>query len=191
MDRLDDIHEKYKGWPGAIGISETGISSNDLFNPELTSMALRLAEMNPRQRAIIRVHESLSDENHLMINAILGESYVAPHKHDELEKTETFRIIKGKAFVVFFEDDGKVKDKIEMDSDPDGRRIVTVRPGIWHTVIPMSEETVLLEAKRQPSYGYNPDTDKTMAPWAPDQKNNKLGLKYIMSLKSELDIPSK
>lgn len=191
MDRLDDIHEKYKGWPQAVNVPETGISSDDLFNPELTSIALRLAEMNPRQRAIIRVHESLSDENHLMINAILGESYVAPHKHDELEKTETFRIIKGKALVVFFDDEGKVKDKIEMDSDPDGRKIVTVRPGSWHTVIPMSEETVLLEAKRQPLGGYNPETDKNMASWAPDQKDTELGLKYIMGLKSELDIPSK
>ncbi len=188
MDKLDSIHQAHGEWPQAVSLSETGISSNDLFNSDLTQIALNLAEKNPRKRAIVRIHEKLSDENHLMINAILGESYVQPHKHDELEKTEIFRIIKGKALVVFFDEEGRVEDKIEMDSDPDGRKIVTVRPGKWHTVIPMSDETVLLEAKKQPAGGYNPETDKEMAPWAPDQKDIEFGLKYIMKLKGELDI---
>lgn len=185
MDKLDNIHETYGGWPQAVNLSETGITSYDLFNPELINIALSLAEKNPRQRAIVRLHERLSDENHLMINAILGESYVQPHKHEEPEKTETFRIVKGKALIVFFNDGGNVEDKIEISDEADSRKIVTVRPGKWHTVIPMSDETVLLEAKRQPAGGYNPETDKTMAPWAPDQKDPGAGLKYLMDIAGE------
>lgn len=187
MDKLDSIHQTHREWPQAISLSEAEISADDLFNPELTKIALDLAEKNPRQRAIIRIHENLSDENHLMINAILGESYVPPHKHNEKEKTEFFRIIKGKAYVVFFDDEGTIENKIQMNDTPDGRKVVVVRSGKWHTVIPMSEETVMLEAKRQPAGGYSSKTDKEMAPWAPDQKDFKAGNEYLMNLVSVID----
>jgi cupin fold WbuC family metalloprotein len=187
MDKLDNIYSKHGEWPQAVDIAETGISPEDLFNPELVSTALDLAKKNPRQRAIIRIHQDLSDENHLMINAILGDSYVQPHKHEEKEKTESFRILKGKAYVVFFDDDGKVEKKIEMSDTPDGRKIVVVRPDKWHTVVPVGEATLLLEAKRQPVGGYNPVTDKTMAPWAPDASNIESGQKYLQDLVASID----
>lgn len=187
MDKLDNIHAEHGKWPQAVGITETGISSEDLFNPELIGTALDLAKKNSRQRAIIRIHQDLTDENHLMVNAILGESYVPPHKHEEKEKTESFRILKGKAFVVFFDDDGKVEKKIEMNAEPDGRKVVVVRPDKWHTVVPVGEATLLLEAKRQPPGGYNPVTDKTMAPWAPDQSDIEAGQKYLQSLVASID----
>ena len=186
MDKLDNIYLKHGQWPQAVDISETGISSEDLFNPELVSTALDLAKKNSRQRAIIRIHQDLADENHLMVNAILGDSYVQPHKHEEKEKTESFRILKGRAFVVFFDDEGKIEKKIEMSAEPDGRKVVVVRPDKWHTVVPVGEVTLLLEAKRQPEGGYNPDTDKTMAPWAPNESDTEAGQKYLQDLVANL-----
>ncbi len=187
MDKLHQIHEKYGNWPEAIDVEETGMGDNDLFNPELVQMALDLAENNPRKRAIIRIHADLSHEQHLMINAILGESYVQPHKHEEKEKTETFRIVKGRAFVVFFDDEGNITKKIEISDDPDGRKVVTVRPGTWHTFVAMSPETVVLEAKRQPAGGYNPKTDKTGAPWAPNPEDREATQGYLAKLKASID----
>ncbi len=187
MDKLDNIYKSHGEWPQAIKLSETEISADDLYNPELTKIALDLAEKNPRQRAIIQVHEKLSDENHLMINAILGESYVPPHKHEEKEKTEIFRIVKGKAYVVFFDDQGNVEKKIEMNSDPDGRKVVVVRSDKWHTVIPTNGDAVVLEAKRQPVSGYNSETDKTMAPWAPKVEETEKTMTYIKDILASID----
>lgn len=187
MDKLQEIHSKYGDWPQAVDLVETGIDSSNLFDPELTNIALGLAENNPRKRAIIRIHTNLAREQHLMINAILGESYVQPHKHTEKEKTETFRILKGSAFVVFFDDEGQITNKIELNAEPDGRKIATVRPDKWHTFVPMSPETVILEAKRQPTGGYKADTDKTMAPWAPNPGDLVAEQTYLAKLKASID----
>lgn len=169
----------------SINIADTGISSNDLFNPELTKIALDLAKGSPRKRGIIRIHRELSDEKHLMMNAILGESYVPPHKHEGEGRTEIFRIVKGRAFIVLFDENGKVEDKIEMSDAPDGRKVVAVRSGRWHTYVPMSDETVILEAKRQPAGGYDSKMDKTMAPWAPPD-GSEAGQKYLHNLVNRL-----
>lgn len=187
MDKFKEIKERHGEWPQAVDLVETGINSSDLFNPELTNIALGLAENNPRKRAIIRIHANLAQEQHLMVNAILGDSYVQPHKHQEKEKAETFRILKGRAFVVFFDDEGKITNKIELNSEPDGRKIATVRPGKWHTFVPMSPETVVLEAKRQPEGGYKAETDKTMAPWAPNPGDLEAEQDYLANLKASLD----
>lgn len=117
----------------------------------------------------------------------MGESYVQPHKHEEKEKTETFRIVKGRAYLVIFDDSGEITNKIELDSSPDGRKIATVRPGKWHTFVPMSSETVVLEAKRQPAGGYKAETDKTMPNWAPKPEDFQASEAYLAKLKASLD----
>lgn len=186
MDKFTEIHQKYGEWPQAIDLKDSGGSYNDLFDSKTIEVALELADKNPRKREIVRIHNSLADEQHLMINAILGESYVRPHRHTEPEKSETFRILKGQAFVVFFDEEGNVKNKIKLDEIPDGRKIVTVRPGKWHTVVPMSNETVLLEAKRQPNGGYDQKSDKEFAPWAPAEENQAEAVKYLEHITSNL-----
>lgn len=187
MDKLKEINQKHGFWPQAVGLEETGVGSSDLFNPELMQIALGLAENNPRKRAIVRIHSSLAQEQHIMVNAILGESYVQPHKHEEKEKTETFRIVKGRGYLVIFDDTGEITNKIELDSSPDGRKIATVRPGKWHTFVPMSSETVVLEAKRQPVGGYKAETDKTIPDWAPNPEDLQACKAYLSKLKASLD----
>lgn len=182
MDKFAEIHQKYGEWPQAVDLKDVDGDPGNLFDQKLVNIALELAQKSPRKRTIIRIHDSLSDEQHLMINAILGESYVRPHKHSEPEKTETFRILKGQAFVVFFDENGNVENKIELNENPDGRKIATVRSEKWHTVIPVSSETVLLEAKRQPRGGYNKETDKDFAPWAPAEGNLPEASKYLKQL---------
>lgn len=191
MDRIHKIYEAHGEWPQAIDLAESGYSANDLFNQDLINLTLNLARENPRKRAIIRVHQKAADERHLLVNAILGESYVQPHKHAAKEKTETFRIIKGEAYVLLFDDLGEVKNAIKLSDTPDGRKLATIRLSAWHSLVPLSEETVVLEASREADSGYDPATDKTFARWAPEQKDAQAGLRYLHGILANLDTASK
>ena len=44
--------------------------------------------------------------------------------------------------------------------------LVDIESGVWHTLVPLANDTVILEIKRGP---YNAATDKTFASWAPEE----------------------
>ena len=158
-------------------------SLNDLYDKKLADPALELAAKNSRQRIIIQIHDSFADTQQLAINAMLGTTYVRPHRHNEVEKTEIFRIVLGRADIFLFDNDGNVTQIIEIGDKPDDRKVVAIRSGRWHTVVPRSDKVVLLEAKRQGPKGYpGIDMDKEMAPWAPDETHCDERRKYLEHL---------
>ncbi|HLD89501.1 MAG TPA: WbuC family cupin fold metalloprotein, partial [Patescibacteria group bacterium] len=99
MEPLDSIKKDFDGSiPSAVDLDKYIKShKGDYLSKDLANLALGIAKVSERGRFIFRIHDSLKAEQHLMINAISTENYVRPHKHNELEKTESFRLLKGKA----------------------------------------------------------------------------------------------
>ncbi|MDO8340485.1 MAG: WbuC family cupin fold metalloprotein [Candidatus Woesebacteria bacterium] len=172
MEILDSIKKDYDGSiPSAVDLNKyIKLHKGDYLSKELADLALEIAKVSERGRFIFRIHDSLKAEQHLMLNAVSQGNYVRPHKHNELEKTESFRLLKGKASVVIFNDDGEVGNVVKLSEV--GKNIVTIRPNIWHTII-SDEPFVILESKRQAKGGYIAKDDKEFAKWAPEENTEE------------------
>jgi len=140
-----------------------------LFGEKEASLVLREATFSPRRRKNFNLHE-LSDVVQRFVNAMLPWSYVRPHRHVTPLKTETFVLLKGRVWVILFDDEGHMTDAILMD----GKRvwIVDVPPGSWHTLIPVTT-SLTFEVKPGP---YDPATDKEFASWAPAEGEGSVDL---------------
>jgi cupin fold WbuC family metalloprotein len=55
---------------------------------------------------------------------------------------------------------------------------VELAPGTWHTVVALSDQSVLLEIKAGP---FDPRAAKEFAPWAPEEATDQ-GQHYLQSL---------
>jgi cupin fold WbuC family metalloprotein len=68
--------------------------------------------------------------------------------------------------VVCFDDSGTVTDRFLLDAEG-AVRGVDLPPGIWHTVLALSESSVCYEVKPGP---WEPASDKDFADWAPAEQ---------------------
>ena len=137
---------------------------------QLTSDAREL----PRLRKNNNLHPLQEDPVQRLLNAIEPNTYVRPHRHPQNDKWELFVIIKGKAVILTFGDDGKTTSRIELCSDGPFY-VVEIPTNTWHTVASLKTGTVLFEVKRGP---YEQLTDKDFAAWAPDESDAKC-VKYV------------
>lgn len=180
------VNDKY---PAAVGLSD--IPTNQCDDDSLVEISRLLAEKNDRGRAIIRIHDD-GQEMHLMINTIGTDSYVVPHRHNQPTKSETFRILQGSLGVLLFDDEGEIKDIIILSADSlDERKIVTIRSGIWHTVVPLTDSATIIEGKRHDG-GYDPKTDKEFPSWAPleNDPNAENYARYLYGVASWIELTS-
>lgn len=144
------------------------------------------AEASSRKRAHRLYHQSDQDNPHRFLNGILRDSYVAPHRHRAVPKPESFVVLHGALGVVLFDDRGKVtachRIAALTASDPllPGQVCgIDLLPGLWHSIIALTEFTVIFEVKPGP---YDPATDKEFAPWAPTEGDPAAG-SYLEELR--------
>lgn len=154
-------------------------NSSDYFDPQVISLALEKAKASKKGRYNLRIHEKDEDRQHLFINAIVANNYVQPHVHEEESKTEMFRILRGEANVIFFDELGGITKIVKLSDKKDGRKIIAIKAGQIHTVV-CEEDVVLLESKKQPS-GYRSQDDKTFTTWAPKEGTEE-GKRYYQEL---------
>lgn len=128
----------------------------------LEQLALE-SKQKVRRRTIRNYHQYAADPFQRMLNAMQPDTYVQPHKHDNPDKREVFVVLQGKAVVVTFTDDGKITDHVVLNKEI-GNFVAEIPAKIWHTVICLEKNTVLVEFKDGP---YDPNADKHFAGWAP------------------------
>jgi cupin fold WbuC family metalloprotein len=125
------------------------------------------AAANPRRRDIHVLHDGDPDPLQRMVNAVQPGTYVQPHRHLHPPTAETFVVLTGSAgFVLLDDDDPADLDRaarVLLDRER-GAYAVDIRPGVWHGLVCLAPDTVLLEVKNGP---YAPHSDKDFAPWAP------------------------
>ncbi|MGB8170174.1 MAG: WbuC family cupin fold metalloprotein [Chthoniobacteraceae bacterium] len=122
------------------------------------------ARESPRRRIIMQLHRSDAEAVQRMLNFWQPGSYARPHCHPAPENIESVAVLKGALGFVVFEPSGAVRAAHRLVAGNAASCLVDIEPGVWHTLVPLAEDTVILEIKRGP---YDAAADKTFAEWAP------------------------
>ncbi|WP_063995919.1 WbuC family cupin fold metalloprotein [Bradyrhizobium sp.] len=148
------------------------VTANDATIAELK----RIAAGNPRLRSRLCTHPDPSSGLHEMLIVHHREAYVRPHKH--FGKPESFHLMEGTAQVVIFEDDGRIRDVLEMA--PYGRGALCyyrMPEQLFHSILITSEWLVFHETTAGPF-----DPSRTAFPdWAPDGSDAAAVQNYVTS----------
>ena len=133
------------------------------------------AEITTRRRLNHNFHSGPADNPHRFLNVLLRGTYIRPHRHLEPPKSETFVVLEGLAEVLIFNEDGSIASRHPLGSETLG---IDLSPGIWHTVLAMTDRVICFEVKPGP---WEPASDKEFAPWAPPEGDPAVS-GYLQSL---------
>ncbi|MBI5899308.1 MAG: WbuC family cupin fold metalloprotein [Rhodocyclales bacterium] len=139
------------------------------------------AAASPRRRKNRNFHPRDDHPGHRLLNAMMADSYIPPHRHLDPNKDETFVVLRGLIGLVVFDDAGGVVRTAKVGAH--GAAIgVDVGHGTWHTAVALADNTVFLEAKAGP---YLPFAEAERAPWAPAE-NTPEARAYLEQLRRKL-----
>jgi len=121
------------------------------------------AQGSPRKRAHYNLHPKLDDPVQRLCVAIEPETYIRPHRHASPETAEVFLMLRGSAVILFFDDAGRITEKITVSA---GGPVpaVEIPAAAWHTMASLEGGTIFFEVKQGP---YVQPKDKNVALWAP------------------------
>lgn len=124
-----------------------------IIDDKLFDGLLAEAGENPRRRMNMDLRNSGDDGSQRMLNALLPGTAVPIHRHRET--SETTVILRGRLFMVFYDDLGGQTERFLLDPSL-GNYGVQIPRGRWHSV-EVVEPSVILETK-----------DGAYAPLAPE-----------------------
>ncbi len=143
---------------------------------DLFQQVLEEARASPRKRKNFNFHGTMEDNPHRFLNVMLQGTYIQPHRHLFPPKPESFLIIRGSVAFVVFDEAGKILECRLLGDDlgslSAGGRGVDIEPGLWHTLVVLSDEAICYEVKPGP---YRPADDKEFATWAPKEQDSNSG----------------
>lgn len=124
----------------------------------------RRAEVAPRRRYRLCLHSSPEAGLHQMINVFLHETFIPPHRHPS-GKDESYHILAGEMAVIFFDDAGRITDRVDLSATDPGKPImIRVASGLWHMPVPLTEWVAFHEIFLGP---FQREKDVESASWAP------------------------
>ena len=139
--------------------------AGDVFHldePTLTR-GLAAAHASPRRRIILPIHRTQDALVQRMFNFMLPGTYVQPHRHPREGAIETMMVLRGELGFVLFDDEGNVRDHWRLTAGTPSA-LLDIEPNLWHGMVILKPDTVILEIKRGP---YDARLDKVFATWAP------------------------
>ncbi len=155
----------------------TNISRQDIASLK------KMAMVNPRKRIRLCSHRSVEDTVHEMLIIHTKETYVRAHKH--LHKSESFHLIEGSVDVLLFDDNGQLRQVVEMGDYSSGKQFYFRMDGpVYHTLIINSDFIVFHETTQGPFVR----TDTVFAPWAPEEKDVSTVKIFMDQLKKSKEI---
>lgn len=134
-----------------------------LVTPAILNELSAGAKVRPRLRLNLDLHPTLADPVQRFINALELGTFVRPHRHAREDAWEMFVVLRGRAAVLLFGDDGCVLARHELALDG-ANQAIEIPSGQWHGLVCLEADTVLFELKRGP---YVATEDKGFATWAP------------------------
>jgi cupin fold WbuC family metalloprotein len=149
------------------------------LNRALFDELIEKARRSPRLRVNHNFHGSMEDNPHRFLNVMVKGTYVAPHRHLDPPKAESFIVLEGDMAFFIFDAEGKVSQTAIIGVDPVG---IDLAAGIWHTLTPLSDHAVCYEVKPGP---YSASNDKEFAPWAP-REGDPAAPAYLQRLLSHI-----
>lgn len=132
-----------------------------LITEELLDSVTAQAQANSRLRMNYNFHTSMDEPVHRMLNALEPGTYLPPHRHTD--KEETYLLLRGKMWVFFYDESGKVTEKVLLDPLK-GNYGLEIPAGTWHSIVVLESGTVIFEIKKGPYYPLPPED---LASWAP------------------------
>jgi cupin fold WbuC family metalloprotein len=163
-----------------------------LIGEGLIAEVLDKARRSTRQRMNYNFHAGPEDNPHRFLNIFMQGTYVAPHRHRNPPKAESFVVLEGFVTVICFDDNGAVLSRHVLGHGPGAEALppafrdlpasrgIDVAPGVWHTIAALSPHAVCFEVKPGP---WDPATDKEPAPWAPPE-GDPAAVEYLRQLLS-------
>ncbi len=124
-----------------------------IINDELLDKVTAEAETSPRLRMNYNLHESLDAKAQRLINVLLPGTLLPIHRHRHT--AETYVLLRGKMFVVFYNDLGGQTERYLLDPTQ-GNYGVQIPKGQWHTV-EVIEPSAILEVKDGPYTPLQPE----------------------------------
>lgn len=125
---------------------------------ELLDSVIEQARRSPRQRQNYDFHER-AEKVQRFINVLQPGTYVRPHRHlrsPEVNGFEFFLVIQGELGMIILDENGKILQTERIGANS-GTRGIELPEGMFHTLVVLAPDTVILELKEGP---YNPSTDK-------------------------------
>ncbi|MDR0572966.1 MAG: WbuC family cupin fold metalloprotein [Tannerella sp.] len=151
-----------------------------LIDKKLLDETTEKARQSPRLRMNYNFHESPDDPINRLINAMEPDTYLRPHRHKNPDKNEVFLILRGKAALFLFDDNGNITENIILDPKT-GTYGGEIPCNVWHTLIVLESGSVIYEIKQGPFIPLSPEN---MAPWSPDTEDTEGAKKFMNKLKS-------
>lgn len=130
---------KFANWTTDVdGFASVGASTCDRL--------LSDAEMFPRRRSHLLLHESHADPTQRLLVAFEQSTYIQPHRHPE--QWEMIIPMRGTLALLLFSADGHITNRIELTAG--SIPISQIAAGAWHTVVAMTSSALMLEIKPGP-----------------------------------------
>ena len=132
------------------------------------------AEQSPRKRSHFNLHNDFRDPVQRVCIALKNGTYVRPHCHRQDNKWEMTIVLQGTVGLLLFDKDGRVQERLELS--PAGSLAgIEIPPNTWHTILPLTDDAVIIEVKEGP---YNPSDPVDFALWAPAEGDDEV-LKFL------------
>ncbi len=117
-----------------------------IINDKLLDEVTTKAEESPRLRMNYNFHESLDAKAQRLINVLLPGTLIPVHRHQHT--AETYVLLRGKMFVVFYDSLGAQTERYLLDPTM-GNYGVHIPKGQWHGV-EVIEPSAIFEVKDGP-----------------------------------------
>jgi len=137
------------------------MSPVQVLDSTLVAALIERARHSPRLRTNHNFHTSMEDNPHRFLNVMIRGTYIAPHRHCDPPKSETFIVLEGELAFFTFDDAGQVTGTHTLGRNTIG---IDIQPGVWHSLAVLTPHAVCFEVKPGP---YSASNDKDFAPWAP------------------------
>lgn len=145
------------------------------LTPEILERGLAASRESPRKRMLLPMHRGQADLVQRMINFLQPGTYIQPHLHPREHAIETILVMQGELGFLVFDEEGEVVSRHRLAPG----QLIDIEARIWHGVLALAPDTVILEIKRGP---YD-ETDKVFATWAPGESTEETPA-YLSSLES-------
>jgi cupin fold WbuC family metalloprotein len=136
-----------------------------------------ISRTNGRGRVMVPVQRGEGAPVQRLLNVMQPGSYVQPHLHPRPQASELVLVLQGAIRFVHFDEDGGILDAIDLTAGGEPY-LVDIEPGVWHTMVALEPDSVMLEIKGGP---YDPELDKVFADWAPEEGSDQAEA-YLRSL---------
>ena len=136
------------------------------IDSDLFANMFKQADDSARKRSHHNLHAELTDPVQRLCVALKTGTYIRPHKH-RAPKWEMIIVLRGSILLLIFEEDGCVKDRIDISAKGDVKGI-EIPADSWHTLIPTNDDVIILEIKQGP---YIPALAGDFAQWSPEEES--------------------